>query len=236
MGLKDDILSKVKGITETNFEFEVVDYVPSIDDSKLTFKNKGLKFEATVLYIDMRGSTKILNNHNKPTVAKIHTAFLHTISKVVKDLGGYIRSFNGDAMLVFFPGKTKTSLSNAVKAAMNLKFILIDSEESVSKLLGKKYSEIKFGIGIDDGNILCTKVGLGGDVHNKDLIWLGNPVNKAVKMGDSSNSIVISERVYDNLYDHVKYHQGTDMWQQSTINYNGVNSYCYLTSYHWKLD
>jgi len=76
--------------------------VPTLDDSRLTFGNKGLKFEATVLFIDLRGSTALLNNHNKSTVAKIHKAYYYAIVKISKLLGGENRSFNGDSLLVFF--------------------------------------------------------------------------------------------------------------------------------------
>ena len=59
MGLKQDITDKVKDIINTNFTFEEVSYVPEMANTKLTFANTGLKFEATVLYIDLRDSTKI---------------------------------------------------------------------------------------------------------------------------------------------------------------------------------
>lgn len=67
-----------------------------ISDSRLTFGNKGLLFEATVLYIDINGSTDLLNNHQKGTVAKLHMAFFHIIITIAKSLGGDVRSFNGD--------------------------------------------------------------------------------------------------------------------------------------------
>ena len=118
MGLKQDITDKVKAIMDEEFKIEDVTYVPDIKNSKLTFGNTGLKFEATVLYIDMRGSTEILNKHNKASVAKMHMAYFHTVVKIAKSLGGEVRSFNGDSMLVFFQGTTKQSLSNAVQAAM----------------------------------------------------------------------------------------------------------------------
>lgn len=88
---------------------EEVSSVPDISDSRLTFGNKGLIFEATVLYIDINGSTDFLNNHQKGTVAKLHMSFFHIIITVAKSLGGEVRSFNGDSMLVFFQGTTKAT-------------------------------------------------------------------------------------------------------------------------------
>lgn len=246
MSLKKDILDKIKGHMDENFTVEDVSYVPTLDDSKLTFGNKGLKFETTVLYIDLRGSTELVNKHNKGTVAKIHKAYYYTIVKIVKSLGGENRSFNGDSLLVFFQGTTKNTLSNAVKAAMKMKYMLSNSE-GISKHLSK-YTTIDFGIGLDDGDVLCTKVGIGGTYDNKDLIWIGNPVNKSTVLSDrgkSPNHIYISKHVYDNLNDEVKYltkkdmwgnDQKVDMWNQTSIMYNGSWNTCYYTSYHWTVE
>jgi adenylate cyclase len=107
MGLKQDIIDKVKAIVDEEFTVEDVTYVPDIKNSKLTFGNTGLRFEATVLYIDMRGSTEILNKHNKASVAKMHMAYFHTAIKIAKSLGGEVRSFNGDSILIFFQGTTQ---------------------------------------------------------------------------------------------------------------------------------
>ena len=107
MGLKDDIEKQVKSIESEKFIVEPTTSVPTISNSKLTFGCKGLKFEATVLYIDMRGSTSILNSHQKRVVAKIHMLYYHAIVKIAKSTSGEIRSFNGDSLLVFYPGNTK---------------------------------------------------------------------------------------------------------------------------------
>lgn len=246
MSLKEDIVSKVKAIIDEQFQTEDVAYVPDIANSKLTFGNTGLQFEATVLFIDMRGSTEILNKHNKPVVAKIHMAYLHTVVKIANALGGEVRSFNGDSMLVFFQGTTKQALSDAVKAAMNMKYMISDANSGINKWLAA-YSAIDFGIGLDDGQILCTKIGVGGDSNNQDLIWIGNAVNKSVIISDKSrspNHIGITSRVYDNLLDNVKYvtkkdalgvEQKINMWSQGVMTYNNKAEYYYYTSYQWSL-
>jgi len=243
MGFKDDILDKVKKHMDDSFDIEDVTCVPTLDDSRLTFGNKGLKFEATVLFIDLRGSTALLNNHNKSTVAKIHKAYYYAIVKISKLLGGENRSFNGDSLLVFFQGTTKQTLSNAVKAAMHMKYML-SHEDGIKKHL-KKYTTIDFGIGLDDGKIVCTKVGIGGTNDNKDLFWIGNSVNKSTVLSDKAkapNNIYISSLVYSNLNDDVKYHekkdswgnmQKVDMWNKASVMYNGSYVDCYYTSYYW---
>lgn len=243
MALKDDIKNKVKAILDEKFEVTEVSYVPKIDDSKLTFGNTGLKFTGSSLYIDMRGSTEVLNKHNRTTVAKLHMSFFHTIVKIANSLDGNVRSFNGDSALIFFHGNYKETISTAVKCAMQIKYMIDNSESGINELL-KVYSKLDFGIGVDHGNILCTKVGIGGE-HNRDLFWIGNCVNKSTVLGDKSrnpNHISISSYVYSNLLDWAKYgtrknflgqEEKVDMWTQGTFTYNEKTEYYYYTSWHW---
>jgi adenylate cyclase len=247
MPLKQDIIDKVKSILYGNFTTEEVTTVPDISNSKLTFGNTGLIFEATVLYIDMRDSTEILNKHNKSTIAKIHMAYFHTIVKIATALGGEVRSFNGDSMLVFFAGTTKRMLSNAVQAAMQMKYMISNSKSGINNLLST-YSAVNFGIGLDDGKILCTKVGVGGSSNNQDLMWIGNAVNKSTRISDlcnTPNHVGISYYVYSNLQDSVKYgylesiwgnKEKVDMWTQGSFLYNNKYETYYYTSWHWTFD
>ncbi|MFT6138734.1 MAG: class 3 adenylate cyclase [Salibacteraceae bacterium] len=245
MSLKEKIENKATEIIDNPFDVIDVTTVPNIDDSRLTFGNTGLRFESTVLYIDMRESTKLLNKHNRRTTAKLHMAYFHTIVTIANSLGGSVRSFNGDGMLVFFQGTTKDSLSKAVKSAMQMAYMLVSDDSKVKKKL-EKYSALNFGIGLDHGKLLCTKAGKQGS-NNRDLVWLGNAVNKSVKIGDKlskPNHIGISSHVYTNLNDDVKIHKYTDssgyerevnMWQVEQHTYNGVTEDYYYTSYHWSI-
>ena len=243
MALKDEIKSKVKSILDEKFEVTDISYVPKIDDSKLTFGNTALKFTGSTLFIDLRGSTKVLNEFNRTTVAKSHMAFFHTIVKIANSLDGNVRSFNGDSALIFFHGNLKETLSTAVKCAMKIKYMIDNDEGGINELL-KKYSKLNFGIGVDHGNIICTKVGVGGE-HNRDIFWIGNAVNKSTVLGDNSsnpNHISISSYVYSNLLDWAKYgnrknlwgkDEKVDMWTRGIFTYNDKQEYYYYTSWHW---
>jgi class 3 adenylate cyclase len=243
MSLNKDITKRVKEIIETTFSIEEADYVPELNDSRLSFGNTGIKFEATVLYIDMRESTRILNNHNKGTIAKIHMAYLYTVVKIAKTLGGEVRSFNGDSVLAFFEGTTKESLNSAVEAALKIQYMISNDESGINNLL-KKYSAVDFGIGLDDGKILCTKIGIGGDNNTKDLIWVGNAINKSVIISDKCRAaeyIGISNYVYTNLEHHNKFGItkgpfGRDMeveiWKPYQITYNNKLETFYKTSWY----
>lgn len=200
MTLKNNIKSKAKEIQDTAFEVTDISYVPSIETNHpgLTFGCTGVKLPVTVLYIDMRGSTHVLNIHNRNVVAKIHMTYYHAIVKVASSMGGEIRSFNGDSLLVFFYGNDVDTVRNAVRAAFKMKYAITD----IINVNLSRYTDIDFGIGVDCGDVIATKVGIGGSNDNKDLIWIGNAVNKSTKISDLCNSpynVGISSSIYSKL-------------------------------------
>lgn len=231
MGLKDDIKNKLKEIEKTTFSQEETKSVPTLSNHKLTFGCTGLKFYATVLYIDMRGSTKVLNTHQKRVVAKIHMIYYHAIVKIAQNTGGEIRSFNGDSLLVFYPGNTGYTLSKAVRAAMQMRYAITNI---INETL-RNYIDIDFGIGIDHGEILATKVGVGSSDETKDLIWIGNAVNRAAKISDTCKAdyyIGISQSVYDNLNNVVKFSEKNGFWGKEEVNMWSKYSFTYNDN--WK--
>ena len=119
MGTKKDIKDRVADLlTPGDYSIVDSDSIPGPGDNRLTFGNTGVRFTGSVLFIDMRGSTKVLNSHHDFTVAKIHKAYLYAAATIIAAAGGQIRSYNGDSILAFFPKDTKATIGKAVRAAM----------------------------------------------------------------------------------------------------------------------
>lgn len=238
MGLKDDISNAVNSILDGSMNVDEIDFVPDINTNGLTFGLTGKRFKNVCLFIDMRGSTAILEKHNANTVIKIHKAFFITIVKIVRFYDGEVRSFNGDSILAFYPGDNSTAIENAVKSAMQLKYLLLIDENSLKSKVYKRYeTNIDIGIGLDIGSTTASKVGQSG-YNNQDLIWIGSNVNRSVKISDdrcSNYNIGISKRLYDRLPNSVKYCKSKDMWNCTKFNYNNNSEYIYITSYYWRL-
>ncbi len=212
-----------------------IDYIPNIDDPNITFGNKGVKLTASVLYLDMRGSTDVIRQHHKYTVAKLQKAYLHVATQIVNDNKGYVRSFNGDGILAFFPKNTKGTIRDAVKAAMQIKYMLTIKSKSEFE----RYRTIDFGIGIEHGEIFVTRVGTPRNTNNNDLTWIGMPVNTAVRLGDAAmnpGNIRISSHIHTNLLDEVRYSDQKDMWTQTTMLLHGSQQFVYQTSYYWRVN
>lgn len=106
----------------------------------------------------------------------------------------------------------------------------------------KKLTNLDFGIGIDYGKVLAKKVGISGS-ENKDLIWIGNGVNRATKISDKCRApyhIGISDKLYrklecDMLYSNNSHGHPESMWGSCNISYNGQMETMYKTSYYMEI-
>jgi len=239
MSLKDGISNAVNGILNNNMEVTDSKSIPDINDANLTFGLTGKRFQSICLFIDMRGSTAILEKHNSSTVIKIHKAYFITILKIVRNYSGEVRSFNGDSILAFFQGHTAESIENAIKSSMKLKYMLLVDDDCLKNKVFNMYdTNIDIGIGLDLGSTVASKVGQSG-YNNQDLIWIGRNVNKSVKISDIRNTpknIGISKRLYDKLPNSVKLDkEGNDMWIVENFRYNGILEQIYKTSYYWEV-
>jgi len=242
------LLGRTKNLINRAFQIVKTHTIPSLDNTELTFSNKGMQFEATTLFIDIRNTTELLNSHDKTTIAKLYSAFFANIVLIAKQNKGSVRSFNTDRALIFFESAKSDSYNNAVKTAMEIKFVLTN-EESAVKIELEKYATIDFGIGIEHGKILCTKVGISGEDNNQNLVWIGDAVDKSSKLAHiahSPSSIIISETVYKSLKGFNKY-QGMnrtstgkslsiklDMWEKKPFYTNGANQNIYVTSFSFE--
>lgn len=116
--LKEQLKKEVDTILGWSIKAEVINRVP--DHKNITLGKSAKTFTTAVLYTDVPGSSHYGLVHQRRTVAKIFNAFLNGAVRIVKEHGGYVRSFNGDSILVFFDPTLDNSCDNAVRSALNL--------------------------------------------------------------------------------------------------------------------
>jgi adenylate cyclase len=233
-----EIETKVRDFLAGDYDVQETKTIPSPED--VHFGKLAKKMNLCVFYIDLRRSTDLLFSHQKQTAGKIHKAFLHTVASVVLNNGGYIRSFKGDSLMAFWPANYKTEIGSAVKAAMQVKWVLAEK----LKPLFAAYEEIDFGIGIDWGEVYILRAGIPRDANNNDLIFMGKCVNFAVAIGDQAkgpNHIEISQITYENLLDDVRYGktkegEQVDMWKECSVQWKGEKRPTRCTTWHWRFD
>lgn len=241
--MKIELEEQIKTLMEGMYEIEDIEEVPDLDDPRLLFGSKALSFEATVVYVELRQTPQLLAQHNDVVLAKIRMAYFYLIAELAASLGGVARLAHDDGVYAFFQGTTQESLNSAVKAAMKIKFMLSNESSKVKKIFDG-YDALNFAIGVDDGKLLCAKLG-DGHIAYGDLVWSGQSIMTAKAIAHELNPpehIGISELVYYNLLDNVKYNKSKskaaiehplEIWRPAQFMYNGQAQPYYHTSFFW---
>jgi class 3 adenylate cyclase len=150
---------------------------------------------------------------------------LAVAAKTVLYYEGYIRSFNGDGLLAFWPAEYKFGVNKAVKAAMTTKWLLDIKLSSIFEI----YEKIDFGIGIDWSETYILRAGRRRDPQNNDLVFIGRCVNFATAIADQAHApghIEISDIIYNNLEEDSLYGKNSsdekvDMWHDGKVEWKG---------------
>ena len=237
MAIADDLTSEITTILDTAWDVRDGTVIPDTDSIKL--KDGAVKIDATFLYADLAGSSKLAQACPWETTAKIIRAYLNCATRLIKHYGGEIRSFDGDRVMGVFICNRKNT--NAVRCALALNWTV---SQVINPKAKEKYAsirnnsiEIQHCVGIDTGESRAVRAGIR---NNNDLIWIGRPPSFAAKLSDIREypySTFISDVVYKTMLDEVIYVSETDktnMWYSGKTTFaNSTESIC-KSAYYWK--
>jgi class 3 adenylate cyclase len=169
--------------------------------SSLTFTN-GFYVDVTVLFVDIRGSKELVNQHIRPVLAKIYRAYISEVIAVIKGNSTVNEVYiEGDGVWAVFNTNTKDEVNNVFVTAFTIASLIDILNIKLSK---KKYSQIEIGIGIDDGESLYIKAGHKGSSIN-EVVWIGKVVGQTASLCSNGNKtfsdkeIMVSQKVYTDL-------------------------------------
>ena len=210
--------------------------VPTTDTVALS--GGGVEINATVLYSDLAQSSRLATEFDRRVAAKVVKAFIACVTKLIKDHGGEITSFDGDRVMGVFMGGRKNS--NAVTCALKINYAVVKILEPMLSAYFQSISNSGFTIshatGVDTGTILAARAGIRGA---NDLVWIGRAPNLAARLSDLREDgfgSYITQDVFGVLSDDVKY-GGSDkrlMWEQRNLEWLGGPVTVYRSSWTWK--
>lgn len=220
MANNDEYKTGIDSYFSGTYDVIKAEKVPGVSDVK--FGNYGKKIELAMMFVDIEESTEIVDGFRSVTAARMYKSFLWAVTRIVKEHGGDVKSFNGDGLLVVFSGDKKNT--NAAKAAFKInwfvKKILKPKIESYFRRNDKLASmNFNYGLGIDTGQVLVVRAGIKGE-DNSDLVWVGNSTNFAVQLSSHSSSkypIYITNDVFNKLNESAKtyLHSNTKIWEKT---------------------
>lgn len=197
--------------------------LPLTDD--LTDSNKIYHSKASILFVDMRKSTKLPEKFSSTQLAKIYRSYIRVVVQAIRYSGGVVRDFMGDGVLaVFVDNEDGKSEDKAVRAA---RYITTTIDKFLNPILDQAIKHrISCGIGIHTGDVLLSKVGMKGKEQQEGkenefgIAWIGNSTNLACKFSGAvdNGTIFISTSTYSELSDI----DGKQKWEKIVIS-NGDN-------------
>ncbi len=149
--------------------------------------------EITILFSDIRSFTSLSEKMNPEENFKFLNSYLSRMGPIIRDHGGFIDKFIGDAIMALFPGTPE----NAAHAALAMREELIKYNEHRT---AQGYEPIDIGIGIHTGSV---RLGTIGENERWEGTVIGDTVNLASRIenlcSEFAASIVISHAVLKNL-------------------------------------
>lgn len=230
MTLKDELSLSVRNTFKTSWERNKGTVVPESDDIGLG--NIGKDVDIAILYADISSSTEMVIGCKDWFSGEIYKNFLYCCSRLVSAEGGYIRSFDGDRIMGIFIGDSKNS--SAARCALKINWCVknIIQKEHDDHYKDRSKYKLKHTCGIDSSPIMATRAGIRG---NNDLVWIGRSANYAAALNDMSHEYPtwITDNVYVNLNDTLKYSDGKNMWVEDFWEKRGIK--IYKSTYWWSL-
>lgn len=179
-----------------------------VDETVLNFMNsreyesslmENETVEATVVFIDMCGFTRISETAPPNTVVKMINDYFDIMVKEIMAQDGFVDKFIGDAVMAVFRGDYH--LDRAVDAALSVRNKIKELPPPDEKMDFKP----KVSIGIKSGEMVSGNIG-SESLKRLDYTVIGDTVNTAARLQDAAkeNQIIISETCYEKIREFFK--------------------------------
>ena len=222
----------VRRIFETPWDIRSGFVVPNTENVALA--DGAVKLDAVMLYADLASSTRLARKFDRSVTAKVVRAYLSTMTQLVKNAGGQVRSFDGDRVMGVFVGKSKNSSAADCALKMNhvVTKILRPKAEAKFPSLVKNGFRLAHCVGIHGSSVLVVRAGVRGD---NDLVFIGSAPNLAAKLSEIRNSpfhSYLTHSVFGKLNARAKSSsQGKQMWEKVKIKLGDETWQCYRSSW-----
>jgi adenylate cyclase len=125
---------------------------------------------ASVLFVDLVGSTTYAAEHEATEVVDVLNRFFGIVVDEVSDRGGLVNKFIGDAVLAIFgaPARDEDHAASALAAA-----------RAMAGRLREEVPEVRAGIGVATGTVVAGNV---GHESRYEYTVIGDAVNSAARL------------------------------------------------------
>lgn len=169
----------------------------------------GVGRRVTVLFSDVRGFTSMSENMTPAEVVKQLNEYLSRMVGRVIMQRGLVDKFIGDAVMALWGGTRakqneegfKQDAINSVTSALAMRTAL---EELNKDWLSRGMNELKFGIGIHQGDVVFGNIGSEAPHEKMDLTVIGDSVNLASRLEGATKEYGVDLIISSVVHDYVK--------------------------------
>jgi len=178
-------------------------YVPKAVTSRI-LEGKGSlpseRSEATIIFIDIRGFTKLADQLDPEKATEIINNIFEPIVGLIDKYGGSINKFLGDGLMAIFgtPFSHEDDPERAARASLE---IMKSIEENGKIKIGNKVKNLKARIGINTGLCISGEI---GSASRKEFTVIGDTVNLASRLQANATpgKILIGDKTFQRIKDN----------------------------------
>jgi adenylate cyclase len=174
--------------------FEFIEFLGKKEITEISL-GQHVEKRMSVMFADIRSFTSLSEAMTPRETFDFINAFLKRIVPAVKDYGGFIDKFIGDAIMALFPHEP----DEALQAAIEIQQSITDYNEERAE---RGEVPIRAGIGMHTGSLM---LGIIGDEERHESTVISDAVNLASRVEKLNKffgtSILITEETFKNLED-----------------------------------
>lgn len=189
----------LRRIYEVANKFVPYEFIRSLGYERITDVHLGDQVEkiVTVLFSDIREYTALAEQMTPEENFRFVCTFNEMMGPIIRQHGGFINQYLGDAIMAIFPGSPTDALSAAI--AM---------QQAVRQLNGfQPHRHIQIGVGMHTGPLI---MGITGDRDRMDAATISDTVNTASRIESLTKyykaDILISGATLQGLHDPEVFH------------------------------
>lgn len=181
-----------------NQKITVVKKSSHVCQSQIAKSNKVFVVKCSVMFVDMRDSTKMTENLKEKEMTKIYKSLSKIVTYAASSNNGYIEQIQGDGYLcTFYDSRELASGGNAINAAIDILTYIDCAYNEVADC----NHQIQCGIGIRTGNIYVAKLGAKGKNNPHAPAFPSIITNTSSKMCGAADGgeILFDDKTYHEI-------------------------------------
>jgi len=189
-------------IREMFSKYVAPEYVAQLAEDPSRIHVGGRRAELTILFSDIRGFTSISEKLQPQQVIEFLNEYLSEMATIVKQAGGTLDKFIGDAVMAFW-GEPVPHADHADRAADCALAMQAKTAELARRWVAEGKPDIHIGVGINTAEVVVGNI--GSLAHKLDYTVIGDGVNLASRLESANKEfhtgIIISEFTLAKLGD-----------------------------------